>query len=72
MACERADFPCRKAALFAPGETIPAGESLGRICRALTVSCPPAIPIAVPGEEIGSAAIALFHRYGIETVDVVL
>ena len=60
-----------RQALFSAGETIPAGESLGRICRAPTVACPPAIPIAVPGERIGPEAVVLFARYGIETVDVV-
>ena len=60
-----------RQALFSPGETLPAGETLNRICRAPTVACPPAIPIAVPGERIGPEALALFARYGIDTVDVV-
>ena len=59
-----------RQAIFAPRETIPAGESLGRICGALTVSCPPAIPIAVSGEEITPEAAALFVRYGVAQVDV--
>ncbi len=58
-----------RQALFAPRETIPARESLGRICGALTVSCPPAIPIAVSGEEITPEAAALFVRYGVAQVD---
>ena len=57
-------------ALFAPHETVPTGQALGRICGAPTVSCPPAIPIAVSGEIIGPAALALFHDYGVENVDV--
>ena len=57
-------------ALFAPHETVPTGQALGRICGAPTVSCPPAIPIAVSGEVIGPAALALFHDYGVENVDV--
>ena len=60
-----------RQALFSHGETLPAGETLNRICRAPTVACPPAIPIAVPGERIGPEALALFARYGIDTVDVV-
>ena len=59
-----------REALFAPRETVPAGESLGRICGAPTVSCPPAVPIAVSGERIGEAALALFRRHGVKTVDV--
>lgn len=60
-----------REALFAPHETVPAVESLGRICGAPTVSCPPAVPVAVSGERIGEAALALFRYYGIKTVDVV-
>ena len=60
-----------RQALFATGETVPAAESLGRICRAPTVSCPPAIPIVMPGERITPEAVALFAQYGIENVDVV-
>nr|WP_325211461.1 amino acid decarboxylase [uncultured Oscillibacter sp.] len=59
-----------REALFAPQETVPAEESLGRICGAPTVSCPPAVPIAVTGERIGPEALALFRYYGVKTVDV--
>ena len=51
-------------------ETVPAEESLGRICGAPTVSCPPAVPIAVSGERIGEAAVELFRYYGVTHVDV--
>lgn len=59
-----------REALFRPHETIPTFQALGRICAAPTVSCPPAIPIAVSGERIGAEAIALFRRYGVGSVDV--
>lgn len=59
-----------RRALFAPRETVPAAESLGRICGAPTVSCPPAVPVAVSGERIGEEALALFRYYGVEAVDV--
>ena len=61
-----------RQALFSPHETIPVSEGLGRICASPTVSCPPAIPIAVSGEVIGKEAMALFHHYGVETLDVLL
>ncbi len=61
-----------RGALFAPHETIPAAEGLGRVCASPTVSCPPAIPIAVSGEVIGQAAMELFAHYGVETLDVLL
>ena len=60
-----------REALFAPQETVPAEESLGRVCGAPTVSCPPAVPIAVSGERIGRGAAELFQYYGVKTVDVV-
>ncbi|MBE6039256.1 MAG: aminotransferase class I/II-fold pyridoxal phosphate-dependent enzyme [Anaerofustis stercorihominis] len=60
-----------RQAIFSSHEFIPASESEGRICRELTVACPPAIPIAVPGELIGRNAVDLFDYYGIERVDVV-
>ena len=59
-----------REALFAPHEVISADQSLGRICGAPTVACPPAIPIAVSGERIGKDALALFAHYGVTTVDV--
>ena len=59
-----------REALFAPRETVQAGESLGRICGAPTVSCPPAVPVAVSGERIGEKALTLFRYYGVEAVDV--
>ena len=59
-----------RQALFAPHRTVAAAESLGRVCGAPTVACPPAIPIAVSGERIGPEALALFAHYGVETVDI--
>ena len=63
-------MPVRQA-LFAPQETVAADQALGRICGAPTMSCPPAVPIAVSGERIGPEALALFAHYGVEWVDVV-
>ena len=59
-----------REALFAPRETVPAAQSLGRVCGAPTVGCPPAIPIAVSGEQIGPEALELFRRYGVEQVEI--
>lgn len=58
-------------AMFADFEQIKAKDSYGRICRVPTVSCPPAIPVVVPGEVIGDEAIELFDYYGIDVLDVV-
>ncbi|HIV87649.1 MAG TPA: amino acid decarboxylase [Candidatus Pygmaiobacter gallistercoris] len=65
----RQAVPVRQA-LFARCETVPASESVGRICAAPTVSCPPAVPVAVSGEVITAGAAAVFAHYGIETVSV--
>lgn len=61
-----------REAVFACHEEIPVQESLGRICASPAVSCPPAIPIVVSGEEISENSIKLFEYYGISNVDVVL
>ncbi len=60
-----------REALLAPHETVPTKEALSRVCAAPTVSCPPAIPIAVSGERITAEAVALLLQYGIDTVSVV-
>ena len=56
--------------MLAPAVTVPAGESLGRVLARPGVSCPPAVPILMPGERIDAAALAAFARYGVETVRV--
>ena len=55
----------------AKAETVPAGEAAGRVCAAPTVSCPPAVPVAVSGERVTAEAGAWMGYYGVEAVDVV-
>lgn len=69
-------FPGKKAvsvrkAVFSPCYEISADNALGKICGAPTVSCPPAIPIAVSGEVINESHIKLFRRYGINKIVVI-
>lgn len=59
-----------RAAVLSPAERVPVEQALGRVCALPTVSCPPAIPIVVSGEEIGPAAVALMHHYGVAEVAV--
>lgn len=59
-----------RQAIFSASETIPVREALGRICAMPTVTCPPAIPIAVAGEKIAEQTIEVFEYYGIGEVDV--
>lgn len=58
-------------ALLQPGEQVPLEQAVGRICAAAVISCPPAVPIAVCGEEISKAAIATMRYYGLESCTVV-
>lgn len=60
-----------REAVFAASETIPVTESEGRILAQETVSCPPAIPIAVSGEQISREMIGAFQEYGILHISVV-
>ena len=60
----------RETALL-PGEIVPVGEALGRVAQLMDVSCPPAIPIVMPGERIGEREIARLRYYGYETCKVV-
>lgn len=60
-----------RQAVFAPHEDIPVQECLGRIIASAAVSCPPAIPIVMCGEEIDQHALDLFRYYGIQQCTVV-
>ena len=60
-----------REAMLAPRERIPVGQAVGRICATPSVSCPPAIPIAISGERITPEAVSLFQHYGINEIDVV-
>ncbi len=60
-----------REAVFAPSEEIPVVEAEGRICGAVKVPCPPAVPIAASGEVIDRDCINIFRTYGISSVIVV-
>ncbi len=60
-----------REAVFAENEEIDAENSLNKICASPTVSCPPAIPIAVSGERITEKHIELLKKYGIKKIQVV-
>jgi arginine/lysine/ornithine decarboxylase len=59
------------SALFAPSEEVAVDKAIGRILATPTVSCPPAIPIAVCGEVIDEKAVEVFKYYRINTILVV-
>lgn len=60
-----------REAVLSPSETVPISECLGRTLAAVTVACPPAVPILVSGEVIDEGAIELFRYYGITECTVV-
>ena len=60
-----------RQAVFTEHERIKVKDAVGRICASPAVSCPPAIPIVVSGEEMNEAAVELFEHYGLESLDVV-
>ncbi len=41
-----------REAFLAPGESIPTERALGRVARQVIATCPPGIPILIPGEAI--------------------
>ena len=59
-----------REAMLSPRETIPAGESDGRVLADACVGCPPAVPILMAGERITAAAIVCFRHYGIQWLTV--
>ena len=61
-----------RQAIFSKNRVISVKSSVGRICAAPSVSCPPAVPIVMSGERITKEDVKLFKRYGIEKVSVVI
>ena len=60
-----------REALFSQQECLPVEDAAGRVLAAASVTCPPAVPIVVCGEEIDETAIDCFRYYGIESCYVV-
>lgn len=61
----------RKAGM-SPSAILPVTECEGRILSAVTVGCPPAVPIIVCGEKITKEVLDCFRYYGITQCSVVL
>ena len=60
-----------REAVFAKSEKIAVESAQNKICASLTVSCPPAVPIAVCGEQITTEHIKLFKHYKITEIEVI-
>ena len=61
-----------REAILSLFENVPVERCIGRILASPSVSCPPAVPIAVCGERIDEAAAEMFRYYGIRSVNVVV
>ncbi len=57
-------------AILSPSVTVDINEADGRILASPSVSCPPAIPIAVCGEKLDEGALECFRYYGIDKIEV--
>lgn len=71
LLCKPTQVMTAREAIFSKSYVLPVEESLGKVLASENVSCPPAIPIVVCGEEINESAIELFKYYGISKVQVV-
>lgn len=60
-----------RQAIFSESEETEIENALGRVCASPTVSCPPAVPIAVSGEKITEKHIKIFKKYNIDKILVV-
>lgn len=61
-----------REALFAPREVLPIEDAVGRICVDPALSCPPAIPVVLPGERIRAAHLPLLRHYQKTRIAVML
>ena len=57
--------------IYMPTEKIQTEESVGRICGAINVSCPPAVPIVIAGEKIGEKEKELLLYYGVKEIEAI-
>jgi len=60
-----------REAVMSDAEILPASECCGRVASSVTLGCPPAIPIAVPGEVIDKETLRCFEYYKINKCTVV-
>lgn len=61
-----------RKAVFSPAETVDTEKAAGRICASPTVSCPPAVPIAISGELITEETVRLLRYYNINKIEVII
>ena len=57
--------------IYMPTEKIETKNAVGKICGAVNVSCPPAVPVVIAGERIGEKEKALLDYYGVREIEVI-
>ena len=60
-----------RKAMFSEHATVSIETAVGKICATPTVSCPPAVPIAITGERITDGHVAALKYYGVTALEVV-
>ena len=60
-----------REAVMLPSEEVSVDEALGRIISDTHLSCPPAVPICLPGEEASLAVLDVLRYYGVKKLRVV-
>ncbi len=60
-----------REALFSESERVDIDKAMGRILADVSVSCPPAVPILISGEEVSKEAVEIFRFYNIKEVNVI-
>lgn len=58
-------------AYLAPRRTLPIGQCMGRTLAYLRVSCPPAVPLVIPGEELTPAVVVHLMEMGYTELEVI-
>lgn len=58
-------------ALYRDSEEISVDRAIGEVFADCALSCPPAVPIVVAGEEIGESERALLAYYGIDKIKII-
>ncbi len=59
-----------RQAVFSESETVPTGSAVNRIAAQTVITCPPGVPILVPGEKITAQTENILKNSGIFTVKV--
>jgi len=60
-----------KDAMLAKRKTVKTSHSLGKILASTSISCPPAIPIAISGEIVDQDVILQLQKYGIDEIEII-